>query len=81
MREVRIIDCEIVVVPDDPACWRPFARIDVLTRREKIRRYGEGRHVPACERATVYDAPEAPSGAAETTIHIVPLRHPSVVAR
>lgn len=67
MRDVRIVDGEVVTLPDDPACWSPFARLAVLHRRELIARYGEGGHTHACDAATAFNL--AAVREAETECH------------
>ena len=47
MRDVRIVDGEVVNLPDNPACYAPFARIDACLERINTIRYGYG-HRPWC---------------------------------
>ena len=42
MRDVRIIDGVVFTLPNDPACYQPFARIDACTQRMDALRYGPG---------------------------------------
>lgn len=50
MRDVRIIDGHVVTLPDDPACWQAFARVDTCLRQMNRLRY-DGTHTARCQQA------------------------------